>query len=126
MSREDVEAEYDLKFPRELAPIEIIHQSFLSAVPHPELHGGKVHKMIWATIEEEELGFMDFVERHDLEHEEGSLFTYLARVMKVARMLGEATELDEFKLLEDNIRRKLGAVDERVMEEKGGGPGGAQ
>ena len=57
------------------------------------------------------------MERHDLQREEGSLFTYLARLMKAAKMLHEATTLSEFKDLEDAIRRPLARVDERVLTE---------
>ena len=38
-------------------------------------------------------GFMDFIERENLQHEEGSLFSYLVRCMNTARKLGEASEL---------------------------------
>ena len=114
-SWEDIEAEYEAQFPRELGPIEILHNEFLGRLPHPELHGGKQHKEIWKTLEAEELSFMDFVERHHLAPEEGNLFTYLARVMKIARALKEATGLSEFEALEGRIRGKLGAVDDRVL-----------
>lgn len=117
VSWEDIEAEYEKEFPRQLAPIEIIHQEFSSVVPHPELHGGKVHKSIWAPMEDQQQGFMDFVEQHSIQNEEGSLFTYLARVMKVARTLHESTQLDEFKLIEKSVRGRLASVDERVIEE---------
>ena len=114
---DDVEAEYEQKFPRELTPIEVIHNTFLALLPHPELHGGKTAKAIWAKIEDEQLSFLDFVERNDLQNEEGNLFTYLARVMKTARMLHEATTMDEFHLIEKAVRAKLGAVDDRVIDE---------
>jgi hypothetical protein len=116
---EDIEAEYDKEFPRELTPVEKLHAEFVARVPHPELHGGKVAKTVWAQMEDEDLGFMDFVEKHGLETEEGNLFSYLARVMKFARMLGEATGLDEFKNLDSNVRKRLSVVDERVLEELG-------
>jgi hypothetical protein len=116
---EDVEAEYEKAFPRELTPVEALHAELVARVPHPELHGGKTAKAIWAEIEDEGLSFMDFVEKHGLETEEGNLFSYLARVMKFARMLGEATDLDEFKNLDAAVRRKLSVVDERVLEELG-------
>ena len=60
--------------------------------------------------------FMDFVHEHDLAYEEGSLFTYLARVMKTARMLYEVFEEPYFAELENRIRHKLAVIDERVME----------
>ncbi len=116
---DDVEAEYEKLFPRELTPVEKLHAGFVAVVPHPELHGGKTAKAIWAKIEDEDLSFMDFVENNGIESEEGNLFTYLARVMKFARMLGEATGLDEFKNLDLAVRRKLSVVDERVLEELG-------
>jgi hypothetical protein len=116
---EDVEAEYEKQFPRELTPVEKLHAEFVAKLPHPELHGGKVAKAIWAEIEDEDLGFMDFVEKHGLETEEGSLFTYLARVMKFARMLHEATTLPEFQSLDSAVRRKLSVIDERVLDEIG-------
>src|SRR5262249_20611307 len=90
-SWEDVEGEYDRTFPRELTPVEKLHAEFLAAVPHPELHGGKMVKTIWAEMEDKELGFFDFVDEKGLAPEEGNLFTYLARIMKFARMLHEAT-----------------------------------
>ncbi len=102
---EDVEADYEREFPRELTPVEKLHSEFVALMPHPELHGGKVAKAIWAEMEDEELGFMDFVEKHDLATEEGSLFSYLARVMKFAKMLADATGLDEFKNLNLNVRQ---------------------
>src|SRR5688572_6681587 len=118
VSWEDVEAEYEAAFPRELTPLEILHNEFLGKVPHPELHGGKVAKQIWKTMETEDLGFMDFIERNGLETEEGSLFSYLARVMKIARMLHDATGIPEFADVDQSVRRKLSAIDERVLNEK--------
>jgi hypothetical protein len=117
VSWEDVEAEYEKTFPRDLSKVEILHQAFVSGLPHPELHGGKIHKTIWKTLEDEDLSFMDFVERHDLAREEGNLFSYLARVMRIARMLHEATQIDTFKEIERRIRARLAAVDERVIED---------
>jgi len=116
---DDVEAEYEQKFPRELTPVEKLHAAFVAGLPHPELHGGKVAKAVWAEIEDEGLSFMDFVDKHGLETEEGNLFSYLARVMKFARMLGEATTLTEFQTLESNVRRCLSVIDARVLEELG-------
>lgn len=114
---EDVEEEYERTFPRELSEVEKVHQEFVAGLPHPELHGGKVQKTIWKKMEEENLSFLEFVSQNGLEHEEGNLFTYLARVMKFARMLHEATTLDEFHELEVRVRRRLSAIDERVLEE---------
>jgi hypothetical protein len=113
---EDVEEEYWREHPRELLPIELIHQEFVAKVPHPELHGGKQAKTIWAEMQDEDLGFVEFVEKHELDQEEGSLFTYLARVMKAARMLAEVTAIGEFETIEMSVRSKLAAIDERVME----------
>jgi hypothetical protein len=59
---------------------------------------------------------MDFVEKHNLAYEEGNLFSYLARVMRVARMLKEVTGLGEFETLEQNVRGRLAAIDERVVD----------
>jgi hypothetical protein len=119
VSFEDVEAEYEKQFPRELTPVEKIHSEFVAGLPHPELHGGKIAKAIWAEMEDEGLGFMDFVDKHGLETEEGSLFSYLARVMKFARMLGEATTLTEFQTLDGSVRRCLSVIDPRVLDELG-------
>ncbi|MCC7385139.1 MAG: DEAD/DEAH box helicase [Deltaproteobacteria bacterium] len=114
---EDAEAEYDKEFPRELARIEQIHQAFVASVPHPELHGGKLFKNAWQKMEDEQLSFTAFVDKLDLAREEGSLFSYLARVMKVAKMLGEVTAIDHFTTLEGNVRKVLGEVDARVLDE---------
>ena len=99
-----------------LAPIELVHQAFVSKLPHQELHGGKVFKDTWATIEDEKLSFLDYVERHDLAREEGQLFSYLARVMRVARMLREVTANPDFETLEMAVRERLAAIDARVLE----------
>ncbi|MBK6685049.1 MAG: DEAD/DEAH box helicase [Deltaproteobacteria bacterium] len=116
ISFEDVEAEYFELFPRELTPSEQVLQAFLSKVPHPELHGGKLQKKVWAQMEQENLTFMDFVEANDLAQEEGSLFTYLARLMKAARSLHEVTGRGELAVIEKKIRERLAAIDERVLE----------
>jgi len=114
---EDVEAEYEREFPREIGPIEALHNEFLSKLPYPELHDGKQAKNIWKTLADEGGSFMDFVEKHELAKEEGNLFTYLARVMKIARALKEATDIGEFGTLEHDIRRTLAQVDARVLED---------
>jgi hypothetical protein len=119
VSWEDVEAEYEKEHPRELTPVEKLHAAFIAVVPHPELHGGKKRKEIWKEIEDEDLAFADYVEKHGLQTEEGNLFSYLARIMKFARMLFEATTLTEFDTLQGKVRRKLSVVDERVLEELG-------
>ena len=65
--------------------------------------------------------FVDaFRKDHGLAHEEGSLFTYLARVMKTARMLHEVTTLDEFASVEDldRILATLAPGEGRVMDQK--------
>ncbi|MGF1508612.1 MAG: DEAD/DEAH box helicase [Myxococcota bacterium] len=113
---EDVEAMYDEEHPYEPTSVELHFQAFSSSLPHPELHGGKRPKRIWAEMLEEDLTFTDYVERHDLMYEEGSLFTYLARVMKAARMLQEVTFLEAFAAIETRVRHRLAAVDERVLE----------
>ena len=117
ISWEDVEDEYEREFPRELSPIEIIHQDFARLVPHPELHGGKTRKTVWATIEEHELGFFEMVDTHRLAHEEGSLFTYLARVMKTAKVIHEASHLEQLAALEERIRSYLAVVDPRMVRD---------
>ena len=113
---EDVEEEYWEKFPPEPSDAERIHQAFVGTVPHQELHGGKVQKKIWAQMEDGDLTFLDFVKEHDLAFEEGSLFTYLARIMKTAKMLHEVLEDPYFAEMESKIRHKLAVIDERVME----------
>ena len=117
VSWEDVEEEYLKQFPRVLTEVELAHQEFVALLPHPEIHGGKTAKDIWKKIEEEDRSFVQFVNANGLEHEEGNLFSYLARVMKVARMLKDASGLEEFGEVEGRIRRRLGAVDERVLTE---------
>ncbi|HUS65934.1 MAG TPA: DEAD/DEAH box helicase [Kofleriaceae bacterium] len=110
----DAEAEYDKAFPRVPTRIELIHQEFSARVPHPELHGGKSRKTVWATIEEQGLGFLEMVDRHRLAHEEGNLFTYLARVMKVAKMIHEAAGLEQLATIELRIRTYLAVIDARL------------
>jgi hypothetical protein len=116
---EDVEEEYEKQFPRELTPVEKLHSAFVAVMPHPELHGGKTAKTVWAQMEDDGLSFLDFIDRHGLETEEGNLFSYLARIMKFARMLFEATTLTEFQTLETNVRRCLSVIDPRVLEDLG-------
>jgi hypothetical protein len=113
---EDIEEEYWAEHPRELSFAEQIHQEMVAKVPHPELHGGKIQKKIWATMEDEDLTFMDFVQKEDLGTEEGSLFTYLARIMKGARSLNDVWEHEALTQMELKIRNRLAAIDERVLE----------
>ncbi|ACY15673.1 DEAD/DEAH box helicase [Haliangium ochraceum] len=115
VSWEDVEEEYERQFPRELTAVELVHQRFSAEVPHPQLHGGKKFKDIWARIEDEQLSFLDFVENHHLQHEEGSLFSYLVRVMNFAKNLGEATMMDQFTNIEERVRSCLSVVDMRMI-----------
>ena len=117
VSWEDVEAEYEKKFPKELTFIEKVHKEFQSQLAHPELHGGKTPKTIWKMFEEEELSFMEFVEKHKLEEEEGSLFSYLTRVLKMAKSLYEVTLLTDFYLIETRVRLKLAVLDERMLDD---------
>jgi hypothetical protein len=112
----DAEAEYDKAFPREPTRIELIQQEFAARVPHPELHGGKTRKNVWATIEAQGHAFLEMVDQHRLAHEEGNLFTYLARVMKVAHMLHEAAGLEQLATIELRIRSYLAVVDARLAE----------
>jgi hypothetical protein len=116
VSWEDVEAEWDKANPRQLTKIEEIHAAFSAEVPHPELHGGKRFKNVWATMEEQGVGFVEFVEREGLEHEEGSLFSYLVRVMNFARKLGDASQLEEFGELHRRVRDVLGRIDLRLLD----------
>jgi hypothetical protein len=115
VSWEDVEEEYYRNFPRELTPIEVVHSEFQNALPHPELHGGKKPKAIWAAMEDEGLSFLEFVEKHELAYEEGNFFSYLARVMRTARMLHQVTTIGEFDTVERSIRDRLSVIDERVL-----------
>jgi hypothetical protein len=117
VSWDDVRAEYERLFPRQPEWIEEVHQRFTQLIPHPELHGGKLFKNIWAQMEDHEMSFIQFVLEHDLEQEEGSLFTYLARVMKAARLLRETTQIAEFGQIETRIRHKLAAIDDRILDE---------
>jgi hypothetical protein len=114
VSWEDVEEEYAREFPRELTRIELVHQQFSAEVPHPQLHGGKRYKNIWAQMEDNDLAFVDFVDRHRLQHEEGSLFSYLIRVMNFAKNLGEATMMEQFTNIEARVRSCLSVVDARL------------
>jgi hypothetical protein len=116
VSWDDVEAQYDQAHPRVLTKIEEVHQQFSAAVPHPELHGGKRAKSVWAIMEDENVGFIEFVEREHLEHEEGNLFSYLVRVMNFARKLGEASKLTEFEDMAERVQTLLGRVDMRFVE----------
>ena len=113
---DDIQAEYQREFPRELNRVELIHQTFAAVVPHPELHGGKIYKNVWARMEDEDLFFMDFVEHHHLEHEEGSLFSYLIRVMNFARALHEVTHIAQFDSIRRTVRNRLAVVDERMID----------
>ncbi len=113
---EDAEAAFHAAHPRELTRVEIVQQEFAGVVPHPELHGGKQPKNVWATMEDQRVSFVDFVEREHLAHEEGSLFTYLVRVMTTARKLFEASELPQFRDLYDRVRATLARVDPRLGE----------
>ena len=67
-------------------------------------------------MEDEQLGFSDYVEKHSLAYEEGNLFSYLARVMRVARMLGEVTGIEGFQTIEQGVRERLSVIDERVVD----------
>lgn len=64
-------------------------------------------------MDDEQVGFLDFVIKEGLEHEEGSLFTYLVRCMNTARKLGDVSMLDQFTELADRIKACLARVDER-------------
>ena len=113
---EDVEAAWEKEHPRELTKIEVIHNEFSGKVPHPELHGGKKAKTIWAQLEDSGLGFLDFVEKHGLEHEEGNLFSYLVRVMNFSQKLYEASQLSEFEDMAERVKALLGRIDLRLVD----------
>ncbi len=118
VSWDDVEALWEKEFPREPTKIEVIFSEFAGQVPHPELHGGKKPKTTWAQLEDSGLGFLEFVEKHDLQHEEGNLFSYLIRVMNFANKLGEASALTEFTDMADRVRRLLSYVDVRLVDDQ--------
>jgi hypothetical protein len=113
---EDAEAEWDKAHPYVPSKVEEALSRFQHAVPHPEVHGGKKQKRIWAMMEDAQQGFIDFVEREGLQHEEGSLFSYLVRCMNTARKLGEASELEQFTELAEKLKACLARVDERFYE----------
>ncbi|HLL24536.1 MAG TPA: hypothetical protein VK427_20535, partial [Kofleriaceae bacterium] len=113
---EDVEELYYKEHPRELTKIEWIHTEFASKVPHPELHGGKRAKNTWATMEDANIGFLEFIDQHHLQHEEGNLFSYLIRVMNFAQKLHQASQLTEFEDMADRVRKVLARIDLRLLE----------
>jgi superfamily II DNA/RNA helicase len=113
---DDVETQWEKEHPRELTKIEVIHGEFSGKVPHPELHGGKKPKTTWAQLEDSGVGFLEFVEKHSLEHEEGNLFTYLVRVMNFAQKLYEASQLTEFEDMAGRVKTLLGRIDLRLVD----------
>jgi len=115
---EDVEAEWDKEHPRPLTKVELIQAELAGKVPHPELHGGRKAKNVWANLEDSGLTFLEFVEKHALEHEEGNLFSYLVRVMNFARKLGEASQLSEFEDMAERVQRVLARVDVRLVDDR--------
>jgi len=115
---EDVEEEYEREHPRELSDIERYHSEFCAKVPHPQLHGGYRQKQVWAMMEDGAMGFLEFVEKHSLAHEEGSLFSYLIRVMNFANTLHQVTKLDQFATIETRVRDCLIAVDRRLVKKR--------
>nr|MBA2540166.1 hypothetical protein [Deltaproteobacteria bacterium] len=117
VSWDDAMAAWEKANPRELTRVEIIHSELAAKIPHPELHGGKKAKNVWATLEDSGLGFLEFVEKHHLEHEEGNLFSYLVRVMNFARKLGEASKLTEFEDMAERVQRILASVDVRLVDD---------
>ncbi len=116
VSWEDIEEEYEREHPRELSEIEKYHQEFCSLVPHPQLHGGYRQKDVYAQIEDGEHAFMEFVDKNRLAHEEGSLFSYLIRIMNFANTLAQVTKLEQFSSIEDKVRTLLTAVDKRLKK----------
>ncbi|MEO8840511.1 MAG: DEAD/DEAH box helicase [Kofleriaceae bacterium] len=115
---DDVEAEWEKEHPRVLTKIELMHQEFSSKIPHPELHGGKKPKSTWAQLEDSGLGFLEFVDKHGLEHEEGNLFSYLVRVMNFANKMGEASKLSELNDMAERVKALLARIDLRMVEGK--------
>jgi hypothetical protein len=115
---EDAEAEWDKEHPRPPTKIETIHAELSALIPHPELHGGKKPKTVWATLEDSGAGFLEFVEKHALEHEEGNLFSYLVRVMNFARKLYEASQLSEFEDMAERVQKILARVDIRLIDDR--------
>ena len=118
VSWEDVEAAWEKEHPRVPTKIELIHQEFSGKVPHPELHGGKKPKTTWAQLEDAGLTFLEFVDKHGLDHEEGNLFSYLVRVMNFSRKLHEASKLTEFEDMAERVQRILARVDVRLVDDK--------
>jgi hypothetical protein len=116
VSWDDVEALWEKEHPRPKTKIEIIHGELAGVVPHPELHGGKKPKTVWAQLEDSGLGFLDFVDKHGLEHEEGNLFTYLVRAMNFARKIGEASGLSELADMAERVQKLLARIDLRLVE----------
>jgi hypothetical protein len=115
---EDVEAEWDRDHPYVPSTCEQHLAEFQALVPHPEIHGGKKQKRLWAQMEDSNVGFMEFVDKEGLAHEEGNLFSYLIRCMNTARKLGEASELSELETIAERIRGVLSKVDRRLLDEK--------
>ena len=115
---EDAEAEWDKLHPRPLTKVEQIHAQLAGLVPHPELHGGKKVKNVWAQLEDSGLTFLEFVDKHGLDHEEGNLFSYLVRVMNFARKLGDASGLSELEDMADRVQRVLARVDVRLVDDR--------
>jgi len=115
---EDVEAEWDKEHPRPLTRVEQIHAELSAKVPHPELHGGKRAKNVWATLEDSGAGFLEFVDKHALEHEEGNLFSYLVRVMNFARKLGDVSQLSELEDMAERVQKVLARVDIRLVDDR--------
>ncbi len=111
---DDVVAEWEREHPRPLTKVEEVFQAFSAAVPHPELHGGKKPKNVWATMEDSGMSFLEFVAAEGLQHEEGNLFSYLVRVMNFANKLGEASHLDQLCDLSDRVRALLARIDLRI------------
>ncbi len=113
---DDVETQWEKEHPRVLTKIELLHQELSSKIPHPELHGGKKPKSVWAQLEDSGASFLEFVEKHNLEHEEGNVFSYLVRVMSFARKLYEASQLPELEAMAERVRTLLARVDLRFIE----------
>jgi len=64
-------------------------------------------KNVWAQLEDGGFTFLEFVDKHGLEHEEGNLFGYLVRVMNFATKLGQASH-SRARDMAERVRALLG------------------
>ena len=71
---------------------------------------------MWAQLEDGGPRFLEFVEKHGLEHEEGNLFSYLVRVMNFASKLDQASQLSEFEDMAERVKKLLARIDLRLFD----------